>query len=262
MAPDDAPRSRTCLIAAALLLLPVPARADETAPPADVSVSGSVDFASQNRYRGLALSDNRPSVEATATVSHTTGLYGGIWAATTQASPAIAMADHTAYLFAGWSGALGHGGLTFDAGARSALFFGSTRRDPSEIYASLSGSLGPASARLGIDYAPQQGAFDGLAVHHSIHIGGALDSDISGTPLHVHGQVGHSGGALDFTRAYWDYRLGMTATHKRLSLDLSLTGTDLTRADTLAAAPSYGASADSIRRASRSVVVATLGVHF
>ena len=105
MAPDDAPRSRTCLIAAALLLLPVPARADETAPPADVSVSGSVDLASQNRYRGLALSDNRPSVEVTVTVSHTTGLYGGIWAATTQASPAIPQAPPTANQFGGWCGA-------------------------------------------------------------------------------------------------------------------------------------------------------------
>ncbi|MBC7493041.1 MAG: hypothetical protein H7241_11460, partial [Novosphingobium sp.] len=63
------------------LALTAPAFADDapTAPPPDVTITGAASVVSQYRFRGLAQSDNKPVVQATATLTHKSGFYVAFW---------------------------------------------------------------------------------------------------------------------------------------------------------------------------------------
>ena len=76
-------------IAAALLagctLAATPAFADETDPPSDITVTGSASLVSQYRFRGLAQSDNKPAVQASMTIAHSSGFYISTWGSSASA---------------------------------------------------------------------------------------------------------------------------------------------------------------------------------
>ena len=72
--------------AAALLALtfPVVAAAQEpVVTPPDLTFSGGVSLVSQYRFRGLALSDEKPALQGTINLNHKSGPYAGLWASST-----------------------------------------------------------------------------------------------------------------------------------------------------------------------------------
>ena len=58
----------------------LPAAAQETAPPKDVTVTGSVALVSDYRLRGVSQTDKEMAVQGGLTITHKSGLYVGTWA--------------------------------------------------------------------------------------------------------------------------------------------------------------------------------------
>ena len=56
-----------------------PALADETDPPAAVTVTGNVALVSDYRFRGISLSGGDPALQGSINLNHESGLYAGIF---------------------------------------------------------------------------------------------------------------------------------------------------------------------------------------
>ncbi|MEY4159828.1 MAG: hypothetical protein RLZZ136_449 [Pseudomonadota bacterium] len=224
-----------CLLVVSALLLATPALADETDVPGDLTLSGSAAVVSQYRWRGLAQSDNQPAVQAAITLNHVTGFYASLWgsSAKTGTGP-IAIGGSEIDLAGGYAKEIGFSGLVIDGGVQGYIYPDAAKANWLEFYAALVKSLGPVQAKVGLAYAPAQKAFD-LAWtsprRSNTYIYGDLTSGVPGTPLTLHGHVGHTAGGFAFGRAYLDYSLGVTVQWRKLAVDAALVGTDLSRGD-------------------------------
>jgi len=215
---------------AALVLAPTVAQADD----APFSLQGSASVLSQYRFRGLSRSDGQPAVQGDLSVSNGSGLYGGVTLSSEEPGAAVDFGHGEFDLYAGYDHALGSSGFTLDLGARGYFYADRSGADLLELSAALDHQIGPIDLRAGVAYAPPQahlGRDDGSgALRDNTYVFGEGRADIPGTPLHLHAHVGHTAGSLDYTGAYWDYRLGVGASHKAFGLDLSLVGTNLSHA--------------------------------
>lgn len=244
------------------------AQADETDPPGAFSVSGSVTVVSQYRFRGLAQSDNRPAVQGSVSVSHQSGFYVGAWASSAQAGKGpIDIGGSEVDLYGGYSHTFGGSGLTMDVGAYGYLYPGATSGNYYEIYASLAKSLGPATAKIGVNVAPDQKVFDynwTSPKRSDVYVYGDLASDIPGTPFSLHGHLGHTSGGFAWGKNYLDYSVGASARWKMLTLDLSVVGTNVGKQDIDRGFGCAGSIAciDYYHRMSKTAVLASLTATF
>jgi len=254
--------ARPFLILSALLIA-ASAQAQDTAPPADLTLSGSASIVSQYRFRGISQSDQKPAVQAAITLNHLSGFYLTGWGSSAGAGgSAVVIGGSEFDLTGGYARELGTSGITADLGVTGYFYPGASDGNYGEVYASLAKSYGPATAKLGVNYAPPQKVFTvlGALTRHNVYLYGELSSGIPGTPISLHGHLGHTAGGFDWTRAYLDYTLGATARWRALSLDLSLTGTNVSRADALRA-PIAPSAAETLR-AAKTALVATLSASF
>ena len=236
------------LIAASLIaataLAATPAFADETDPPSDVTMTGSAAIVSQYRFRGLSQSNNQPVVQGSITVSHSSGFYISTWGSSASSndyndSP-IDIGGTEIDVYGGFAKELGKSGVKVDVGVYGYIYPGSaninggTSGNYYEVYGSLSKTLGPVAAKMGVYYAPPQKVFD-LSVfsptRNNTYVYGELSSGIPGTPVSLHGHLGHTGGGFDYIKPYIDYSVGASVTWKALTLDASLVGTNVSSSD-------------------------------
>jgi hypothetical protein len=140
------------------------------------------------------------------------GLELSVAAATLRGSARHGGADALLRLGAGWSRDVGSG-WRLGLGATGHVFAGASGQSFAEVEARAAYSLGPATLRGALRYAPEQAAIGGSNLHV------ALDADVGvpGTPVTLYGGVGHSSGTVsDPSRAarlrpggsYWDWSLG------------------------------------------------------
>lgn len=260
------------LVAATLtagsVLAATPAFADETDPPAAVTVTGSAAVVSQYRFRGLAQSDNKPAVQASITVSHSSGFYVGTWGSSTAGSSGstpIAPGGTEIDVFGGFTKPVG--GITVDVGAYGYLYPNATAGNYYELYGSVAKTLGPVSAKVGVYYAPPQKVFNynfTSPTRHNTYVYGELSSGIPGTPLTVHSHLGHTGGGFDYAKQYLDYNVGITYKWHALALDFSLVGTDVSKTDVDSAfgCGAFGPCVDYYHRPAKTVGVVSLTASF
>ena len=103
------------LIAAVLCCTAAPAFAQEAAPPGPITVTGNIALVSDYRFRGVSQSDKGIAVQGGITVSHESGLYGGLWASNLAGWGTFGGSNTELDLIAGYKVALADG-LTLDAG--------------------------------------------------------------------------------------------------------------------------------------------------
>ena len=259
------------LIAATLLagtaVAAVPAWADEAAPPSDFTVTGSAAVVSQYRFRGLAQSDNKPVVQESITLSHKSGFYISEWgsSATAGTSP-INIGGTEIDIYGGFAHELSPG-LKVDVGVYGYIYPGATPGNYVEVYGSLAQTFGPATAKVGVYYAPAQKVFNlnfTSTKRHNTYIYGELSSGITGTPFAVHGHLGYTTGGFEYGKKYLDYTVGASYTWKNLTLDASLVGTNISRNDinTGFACASNAGCINGFYRASKAVGVVSLTAAF
>lgn len=228
----------------------VPAFAEETDAPSDITVTGNVALVTDYRFRGLSLSAGDVAVQGSINVNHSSGLYVGTWASSLEDSAVYGSAEVDIY--AGWTGAIASG-LTADVGLLYYVYPNGNVGDANvfEPYASLTTAIGPASAKVGVAYAWKQ---DSLGGDDNLYLFTDLGVGIPNTPISLSAHAGYTDGALSpklltgvSTDGGWDYSVGATfAATKNLSLGVSYVGVD-------------GASIDSF---SNDAVVGTLKLSF
>ena len=227
-----------------------PALADDTAPPSDFTFSGYVQGVSDYRFRGLSLSGGDFAVQGTINLNHSSGFYVGAWSSSLEDTPVYGSAEVD--LYGGWTKSIGSG-ITADIGLLYYVYPNGRvgKANYFEPYASLSAAIGPATAKVGVAYAPSQ---DSLGNQDNTYVYGELGAGIPSTPVSVLAHLGYADGVQSpdlltgaGTGGGFDYSLGATyAITPKFSVGASYIGVD----------------GNSIKRFSDDIVVATVKLAF
>lgn len=225
------------------LMTPTPALAQSSDAPTDVAdpadpgspllgepftITGGVTLASQYRYRGISMSDDHGALQGAINIGHESGFYAGLWASSLDGFGERGGSNAELDLYAGYGATIGSG-VSLDAGLLYYAFPGSKGGDFEffEPYANVSGTLGPATAKVGISYAWEQ---DALGGNSNAHLFGDLAAGIPGTPVTLKTHLGYSRGDTRLAPGgdYFDWLVGADYTRKNLTLGIAYVDTDLT----------------------------------
>ncbi|MFT4027692.1 MAG: TorF family putative porin [Novosphingobium sp.] len=251
----------TATLLAGTMLAATPAFADETDAPSAITVSGSAAVVSQYRFRGIAQSNNKPAVQASISVSHESGFYISTWGSSTAGDATdtpIAPGGTEIDVYGGWAKELG--GVKVDLGGYGYIYPNAPAGNLYEIYGSVAGALGPVTAKFGINYAPDQTNL----ISDNVYVYGELSGGIPGTPISLHGHLGYTDGSLAYVKNYLDWSVGASVTWKNLTLDASVVGTNVSRADSdfYAGCGSWVACSEYYHRPAKTVGVISLTASF
>lgn len=221
------------VLAVSAFAMAAPAFADEAAPPSDFTITGAATIASQYRFRGVAQSDNKPVVQGAITIAHSSGFYVSTWASSASAGASPVNIGGTEIdVYGGYTKAVG--GVTLDGGLYGYIYPGAPLGNLWEVYGSATTSFGPATAKVGANFAPAQKVFNinwTSASRKNLYVYGELSGSIPNSPILLHGHIGHTGGGFDYPKQYIDYTVGATVKWKNLALDASVVGTNMTRSN-------------------------------
>lgn len=213
----------------AILLASVATPALAQDEPSDgIKLTGTVGLVSDYRFRGFTQNAEDAAVQGGITATTDAGFYVGTWASS------VSFAGSTEVdLFAGYSKEVAPG-ITLDGGLLYYLYpkHGNYDTDFFEPYVNLTGAVGPATIKVGINYAWDQSALldvNGNKVS-AIYFHAEPTIAIPDTPFAV---VGHAGYAKSDAfpggpdGSVFDYSIGATATYKILTLGVSYVNTDV-----------------------------------
>lgn len=223
-------------LAFTLLSSAAPVLAQEAeAPSSPLTVTGGVTLVTDYRFRGVSQSAEAIAVQGAINLNHESGLYGGVWASSID-EETIAYGHTEVDLIAGWTGELSPG-LTGDIGVVYYLYPNAAAgadTDFFEGYASLRGSLGPATVKVGANYAPDQASTfsdDNLYLYSDFSLA------IPETPVTAVAHFGYSSGSLgQFIAAsggapadgdYLDWSLGLDVAVSPVTLGIRYVDTDV-----------------------------------
>lgn len=232
-------------LALASVAAPVVAQDQGTSEP--FTISGNVALVSDYRFRGFTQSNENAAVQGGITVSHESGLYAGTWASS------ISFAGNTEVdLFAGYSTDIAPG-INVDAGLLYYLYpkHGGGNTDFFEPYLNLTGTYGPASLKVGVNYAWKQSALTSLengSKVSAVYLHAEPSINVPNTPISLNGHVGYADsksflGGYGVDHHVWDYSVGATTTYKMLTLGVSYVTTDEHRVRTTGFGAGLGAEA-------------------
>lgn len=218
-----------------------------------IKVSGAATIASDYRFRGVSQSDEGIAVQAGITVSHESGLYVGAWGSNLAGWGTFGGSNTELDLLAGFKLPIGEG--TLDAGLVWYMYpSGADLTDFAELYAKVTGSVGPVSLTAGVAYAPQQEAlgnvfFSGERAaaglpndpgdkEDNLYLSGDAVFGIAETPVSLKAHIGYSDGnpglgpngtSVAPTGTYFDWLLGVDVVPiSGLTLSLAYVDTDIT----------------------------------
>jgi uncharacterized protein (TIGR02001 family) len=175
---------------------------EEAAGP--IEVSGNVALTSDYRFRGVSFSGGDFALQGGIDVAHESGVYVGTWASTIDANGGFGEMELDVY--GGWSGDVAEGvsvdvGLLYymypteDTGADTDYF---------EPYASVSTTLGPVGATVGVAYAWDQ---DSLGDQDNLYVYTDFELGVADTPVTLSAHLGYTDGVfatqLDGTSFDW-----------------------------------------------------------
>lgn len=216
--------------ALALAAVSAPAFAQEETPA--VTLSGSATVVSDYRFRGISQTDKDFAVQGGLTVTHSSGLYAGVWGSSIDDYVAAA-SDQEIDLIAGYKKSFG--AVTLDVGAVYYYYPGAEAIIPGydsdffEPYVAVSGALGPVTAKVSAAYAPKQDAM--LSVDN---LYGALDLSgaIPDTGVSLTAHLGHNfmdDSLLSLGKKYTDWSLGASYAWKNLTFGISYVDTNFAK---------------------------------
>lgn len=190
------------------------------------SITGGATATTDYRFRGISQTDERPALQATATLSHDSGFYAGAWGSTLGEDPRYGNLEVDVY--AGYTREIATA-TQLDVGLLYYIYPDNNRRafgatDYVEPYASVRHTIGPITAQVGAFYAPEQ---DALGGDDNLYVFAGVESGIPFTPVTVTGQIGRSDGGLAPGGNYLDWRVGMQVTQGPATIALEYVDSDL-----------------------------------
>ena len=214
---------KSLLAGAALALTALSAPAYAQDESSDITISGGAEVTSDYRFRGFTQSTEDAAVQGTIGVSHSSGLYVGTWGSS------IGFANGTEIdVFGGYKAEVTPG-VTLDVGATAYLYPGAGDNTTIlEPYASVSGSLGPVSAKVGGAFAPS--GQNALGDDSAVYVYTDLSTGLPGTPVTLLGHVGYAKsdsflGGPDGD--VMDYMVGASASYQNLTFSAKFISTDV-----------------------------------
>jgi uncharacterized protein (TIGR02001 family) len=219
------------------------APAAPAAPTPEFTVTGDGAIVSQYRFRGLASSDNKPAVQASFTVSDKSGFYISFWGSS--GSGYRDDYDGNFYItpnngteidiYGGYTHTFAKSGITLDGGVYGYIYPNITANNLFEVYGDISKAYGPISLKVGVNWAPKQNYFKLLGpsvTQYNMYEYGNISFTPTKVPaLTIHGELGHTGGGLNYVKEYLDYTVGVGYKWKALTFDISAVGTNITHSD-------------------------------
>lgn len=276
-------------LAAAIAATALPAAAQDTDPPKPVTVSGSVGLVSDYRFRGVSQTDKELAVQGGLTIAHESGVYIGTWASNLAGWGTFGGANMELDLIAGFKTPIGSG-ATLDVGATWYMYPGGfDNTDFIEPYAKVSGTLGPASATLGVAYAPKQEALgswyaNGAAAaagvytdpgdkNDNVYIWGDVSAGVPNTGLTAKAHLGYSWGNDGLgpfatspapTGEYADWMVGLdyAVAGTPLTLGVAYVDTDISRREAAYLQPSFSKGQDGVGQIADATVLFSLTAAF
>ncbi len=229
------------LLSLSLAFLATPALADETDPPAAVTINGSATVVSDYRFRGISQTDKNFAVQGSITLTHESGVYASVWGSSIDDYVTASLqANQEIDLILGFKKSFG--GTTVDVGAlyyvypKTKLAGDLSSSNFIEPYLAVSQAIGPVTAKATVNWAPKQKA---LALNQTapkqdnLYLAGDLSAAIPNTPISLSAHIGHSKGPswLATTgrgNSYTDWGFGATATYKALTFGIQYVDTNTT----------------------------------
>jgi uncharacterized protein (TIGR02001 family) len=226
------------LSAVSFLALATPAFAQD-APAEDngIKITGNVALVSDYRFRGVSQSGQNAAVQGGITVTTDSGFYVGTWASSINFAGSSEID-----LFAGYSKEIAPG-VTADVGVLYYLYpkHGAGATDFFEPYVNVTAAIGPATVKVGVNYAWSQSALGdlktGTGESDSIYFHVEPAFAIPNTPVALNAHVGYASSnsfmanpTLDYSNTKgdtWDWSVGATATYKMLTFGVSYVDTDI-----------------------------------
>lgn len=139
-------------VAVAVLSFPAAALAED----ADFTVTGNVGLFSQYVFRGITQTDEDPAVQVGFDVSHSSGLYAGLWGSNISWISDFGSSDGgnslELDLYAGYRNSIGETGIGYDVGAIYYWYPGDTFNDFDADTVEIYGALTYQWAGLKISY--------------------------------------------------------------------------------------------------------------
>ena len=168
---------------------------DQTDQAGPLTVTGSIAVVSDYRFRGVSLSGGDPALQGGATITHESGFYVGTWGSSIDDGGTDFYGDLELDLFGGWSGNVAEGvsldiGLLYYAYPTNAAGVDAEYFEP---YATVTGTLGPVQAKVGVAYAWEQ---DSLGGNDNLYLFTKLSAGIPNTPITLNAGLGYTDGAL------------------------------------------------------------------
>ena len=217
--------------------------ADE--PALDLKVSGSVALVSDYRFRGVSQSNNGFAVQGGLTLNHASGAYGGFWASILAGWGTFGGSSMELDLIAGFKLPVGEG--TLDTGLTWYMYpSGASETDFAELYAKLSGAVGPVSLTAGVAYAPKQEALGNWFPvgrpanpgdkEDNLYLSGDAVYGVADTPISLKAHIGYSDGnpglgpngtSVAPTGSYWDWLIGADFVAGPVTLGVAYVDTDI-----------------------------------
>jgi uncharacterized protein (TIGR02001 family) len=157
------------------------------------SLEATVGVVSDYRFRGLSLSGEDPALQAGATASHASGFYADVYLSSIEeygVGDDGEGSELEVTLTGGWAGAWL--GLDWDAAVSAYRYPGGDDVDYVEIPVQASRTFGPATATLGVAYAPAQRA---LGDEDNRYLWTGLDYAPDAWPVSLSASVGYEDGA-------------------------------------------------------------------
>jgi len=215
--------SRACLgMLLAAAAIPSTAYAQDAEEDSDgITITGGATVVSDYRFRGFSQSNEEAAIQGTFTIAHDSGFYLGTWGSS------IGFANGTEIdVYGGFAKEIAPG-LTGDIGATVYLYPGANNATVVEPYVALTGTIGPASVKGGLAWAP--GGQDSLGDNSAIYAYTDIGIAIPDTPVKLKAHLGYADsdsflGGLD--GSVFDYSVGVDFTWKVLTLGVSYVNTD------------------------------------
>lgn len=285
--------------AALAVVAAIPAQAQQAEPisrepagalaelPDPITVSGSATLISDYRFRGISQTDGEMAVQGGVTVAHDSGVYAGAWGSSLAGWGTFGGANMELDLFAGV--VLPVGGGKLDTGLVWYMYpGGADETDFAELYAKLSGDVGPFTLTAGVAYAPEQEALGrvfltGAAAaaglpdnpgdkEDNLYLSGDAAYAIGDTPVSLKAHVGYSvgnsglgpnGTSIAPTGKYFDWSLGADVTPiEGLTLSVSYIDTDISAAESAYLQPNFSRGQDGTGSIAGSTAVVSVTASF
>lgn len=218
-------RCAAAALAAAMLSV-APAHAQDAGPVGPLTVSGSAALTSQYRFRGVSLSDEELAVQAGLSASHESGLYVGTWGSSLSGFGSFGGSNVELDVYGGYKADLGNAAV--DVGLLWYLYPGTDDTDYAEVYASVTGALGPASVKVGLNYAPDQQA---IGDEDNWYWYGDASYGVPATPITLKAHVGYTTGDGSTLSGpdgnYVDWLIGADYAWRNFTVGVAYVDTDI-----------------------------------